>query len=155
MGNTMTTFDTFAQRLKGWWILMLFGIIAIIAGVAAILSPFSTQVIFIVLMAVSLLIAGIVQLIHTIRSLRSTWTIILGIFGTVLYLAAGFFLLAYPVKGMLLSMIILGIIFTLQRIIQLGIGIDEHDHRGWGWLVTGGIISFILGVLILASLPSV
>ena len=46
---------------------MLFGIIAIIAGVAAILSPFSTQVIFIVLMSISLLIASIVQLIHTIR----------------------------------------------------------------------------------------
>ena len=142
------------HRARSWSVLLVFGIIAILAGLVAMFAPLSSQIMFIMIMGMMLFVAGIVQIAHAIRSAHSARSVILGVLGAIFYFIAGFLLLTFPMQGVLLATIVLGVLFVLEGIVQLGTGLEESHRSGWGWLVAGGIVAFILGILILATLST-
>lgn len=137
-----------------WWVVLTLGIISLVAGLFALTWPFISGLAFTQVFGIVLLVAAVVQLVHTVRLRKGAWSIILGLFGTLLYAAAGLILLAYPVRGLMVATFVLGTMFTVQGIFQVAGALDRVGRAGWGWLLVGGLLTFILGIIILAELPT-
>ena len=139
--------------VRDWWVLLLLGIIALVVGVFAILWPFVSGVAFTAIFGIILIIASVVTLVHTIRMKKEAWGIILGLLISLVYAAGGLLLLSYPVRGLFIATVVLGITFTLQGIFQTAESLERIGRTGWGWRFVGAILTLILGIWILAALP--
>jgi uncharacterized membrane protein HdeD (DUF308 family) len=129
----------------------IFGVIAIILGILCLLAPVLTGVWTLTLMGLLVLAAGIVRMI---------WAFQAGSFGKGLLMFAiggltllcGIALVANPlfVSGVLT--VILAVYFIFDGISEIAGGIRLRPGSG-GWMLFGGIVSVLLGIMIWAQFP--
>ena len=138
-----------------WKLFLVEGIILIILGMAAILVPPIATLAFELVIGWLFLFSGIVGLITTfwMRHAPGFWW---SLFSAVIAILAGGVLLARPVSGVLSLTFVLIAFFVIEGIVTIMYAID---HRGqltgrWGWMLASGVIDLVLGVMILAGLPS-
>ncbi len=136
-----------------WSWLMTLGVIMVILGTLAIIFPAATSVSVEVILGILLVVAGISRGISMFRS-HSWGDFFLKLLATVVYLAAGILLLVYPLGGTVTLTLILGIFFVAQGLVNVVISLASYGTKGWGWMLFSGIVSFALGALIWAELPS-
>lgn len=129
------------------------GILVVLLGLLAIVLPrFVTLGIGIILGAI-LLAAGILKLNRTFhfRGLPGfTWSLA----GALLLMAGGLFFLFYPLEGMAAITIVLVALFLLDGIGEIAIALSHRETAVWIFILTSGIISLALAVLLLAHWPS-
>ncbi|MDX1387127.1 MAG: HdeD family acid-resistance protein [bacterium] len=136
---------------RGWT--MAFGILLILLGTAAIISPFVFSYAIKVIIGWLLLIGGVIQIIHTFQA-KGVKGVLLHILGALLYLAAGIYLLAFPLQGLLTLTLLLAIFFIVEGIVKIIWSFQVKGHGPWGWVLFSGLVSLALGVLIYHDLPS-
>ena len=105
-----------------------------------------------ILVGVVLLLTGILHLAHAIqvRKWRSiTWEVLVA----VLFLLIGILFLVYPAGGIVALTILLGIFFLVYAAFKIPLALSWKPRPGWGWLLTSGILSALLGLLVLIGLP--
>ncbi len=73
---------------------------------------------------------------------------------TLLYLTLGILLLCYPISGILTLTLLMGVYFLFDGFAKIYGGIEMKPSHNWGWIVTNGMISLILALLIFGSWPS-
>lgn len=128
------------------------GVIAIVMGIFAMLAPGITG--FSILLLVGLLVT-------LTGAARLVWAFTLGSFGKgvmmfsigLLTLICGVAMLANPVFASGLMTILLTAYFIIDGIIEISTGLMMRPLPAWGWLVFGGIISILLGVMIFEQYP--
>jgi uncharacterized membrane protein HdeD (DUF308 family) len=54
---------------------------------------------------------------------------------------------AVPVAGLALA---IGVVFVLEGLVALGVSLSHRQISGWGWGLLNGIVTLVLGVLILS-----
>ena len=64
------------------------------------------------------------------------------------------FLLVYPVAGIIALTIYVAVVFIVEGIIRALLAFQLKPEAGWVWVLIGGIVSVILGVMLYAKLPS-
>jgi len=62
-------------------------------------------------------------------------------------LGAGLATAALPVASLALA---IGLVFVLEGLVALGVSLSHRQIRGWGWGLLNGIVTLVLGVLILS-----
>jgi uncharacterized membrane protein HdeD (DUF308 family) len=72
----------------------------------------------------------------------------------LLYVVAGYWLLARPDVGILSLALLFGAILFAQGVAASLLGLQFRPRRGWGWLFFDGLVSLMLGALIWARWPS-
>ena len=130
----------------------IFGVIAIILGILCLLTPGLTGTSVVILLGVFVLAAGIVRMI---------WAFQAGSFGKGLLMFAiggltllcGIALLAHPLFASGVLSIILAVYFIIDGISELVAGIQLRPSSGWGWMLFGGIVSILLGIMIWSQFP--
>jgi len=134
-----------AELAKKWWVLLIRGILLIILGVLGFVSP-STWVVFIgsymLVDGMALLIAGVSDQ----PAGQSRWPLI---FGGVLGLIAGLFILWNPgVAGLTITYIIAAwaIVVGILEVVS-GIALRNDLDSEWRLILTG-IVSVIFGILV-------
>ncbi len=138
---------------KNWVWFLTFGILIEILGLYALLALTATTLISVMLIGVLLIIGGIIVIIGALTSWRhQIGSFLLHLLLGILYVAAGTILIKHPVVGSISITFILGIFFTIIGIFRL---IDSLTFRyvHWGWVFLNGIISLLLGILIMTSWP--
>ena len=130
----------------------IFGVIAILLGILCLLAPGLTGVWALTLTGLLVLAAGIVRII---------WAFQAGSFGKGLLMFAiggltllcGIALVANPlfVSGVLTIM--LALYFILDGISEIVAGVRLRPGGGGGWILFGGIVSILLGIMIWAQFP--
>jgi uncharacterized membrane protein HdeD (DUF308 family) len=128
-----------------------FGIIAIILGMLAMLAPGLTGVSIAMLLGGLVVVSGIVRMIWAFQSGslgRGLWMFAIG----VLTLLCGIALLANPLFASSVLTILLAVYFVLDGISEIAAGFGRMGDGG-GWLLFGGIVSVLLGVMIWAQYP--
>lgn len=139
------------QKHRGWFIFL--GIVLILAGTAAIIAPMWAGLALEILIGWILVFAGVSQLIHCFGS-KSWGAFFLRFLGGLLYLAAGVMLLLYPMRGMLTLTLLLAILLVVQGIFRIFTSFQIRQYSNWGWMLVGGLISLVLGLLIYFQWPS-
>ena len=129
-----------------------FGVIAIILGILSMMMPGLTGVSVVYLLGVIVLVAGIVRMIWAFQAGSLGRGLLMFAIG-LLTLLAGFALLAHPLFASGVLTIMLAVYFILDGIGEIAAGIKVRPAAGWGWLLFGGIVSILLGLMIWGQFP--
>ncbi len=130
----------------------IFGVIAIILGMLAMLAPGLTGLSIALLLGFVVLAAGIVRIIWAFQA----GSFVKGLFSFALgglTLICGILLVANPLFASGVLTIILALYFIIDGIFEIAAGIRRRAEYGWGWLLFGGIVSLLLGLMIWAQYP--
>jgi uncharacterized membrane protein HdeD (DUF308 family) len=101
--------------------------------------------------AIAFAIAGAAQTVHAARS----WSgFLFDLLTGLLYLAAGIVLWLNPVGGAVTLTAILAVVLALDGVFRSILAFQVRPRTGWVWLLLGGIVSIILGLMIWRQLPS-
>jgi uncharacterized membrane protein HdeD (DUF308 family) len=125
------------------------GILASLAGVAAIAVPAVASVTTAISIGCLPVVVGITMAVHAMWHrpvLRGQ--------EALLSLVAGLYLLALPLHGTVTLTFVLAAWFLASGVLRTAIAVRWRGAPGVGFQVTGGVLSAVLGVLIAASLPS-
>ncbi|MCO5071370.1 MAG: HdeD family acid-resistance protein [Rhizobiaceae bacterium] len=141
------------ERLKASWIwLAILGAISLIGGILALINPFAATLAAVFLAGWTFLLFGLIQIIHAFR-VRDwpgfLWSLLLG----VLTVAVGVSLLFNPVSGALSLTLLVAILFLVLGAVKIMYGLSLRPVAGWGFAALSGVISVLLGVMILADYP--
>jgi uncharacterized membrane protein HdeD (DUF308 family) len=139
---------------KAWWVLLLWGLAFLIAGLCLLFWPVRTATVLVAIMAAFLLVSGIIGAISAVVQRDSGWGWRLA--GGILGILVGIILLANPVAG---ALIVVAIQFYLLAfgLIVMGIatmvgGKYTADSIGYQWSWGNfflGVLEILLGIFLL------
>jgi uncharacterized membrane protein HdeD (DUF308 family) len=134
------------------------GVLLLVLGVLALLFPFLASVWVTALVAVAFLVGGIVGWINAVARfprLTALHTLLRMVVAT-LFLMAGFWMVrqlgAGPVAaaGQVASLAVaIGVVFLAEGVAEIVVALAHRQVPGWGWGLTNGIVTLLLGLLIL------
>lgn len=124
------------------------GLLLIVLGAVAIILPMVVTLIVTWLLGWVLVFAAIAQFLEAILTRGENGTIS-RILLAVLYAVFGGMLLLRPVTAAIAPTAILATLFIIVGIIELGLAFRLRGSTAdRGWLMSGGILSIVLGVMI-------
>lgn len=132
-----------------WRGALIAGVVAALAGLAAIIVP-SVATVAIALFIGWVLIGGGVLLLIDAISIRSVERGIVA----ALAVAAGIYLLGAPLSGTVTLTFILAVYFIVAGVLRLSIGWLGRGMPNAGLLMINGVVSLVIGLLIAFNLPS-
>ncbi|HEV7965983.1 MAG TPA: HdeD family acid-resistance protein [Candidatus Acidoferrales bacterium] len=133
----------------GWFLalgilLMILGAVCIVGDVTA---TFGTVLVF----GWLLLISGIVALVHAFRTM--TWSgFFLSLLSALFRGFTGYLLIRYPLAGAASLTLLLASFFVVGGVFR-AIGAGMMKFPRWGWSVFSGLVSLVLGIMLLTQLP--
>ena len=127
------------------------GLLFIGLGIAAFFMPGVTAIVFEVLFASLLLVSGLIRIFNSFRIRQHRW---LRLFSGAVYTIAGAAIFIWPIAGLTALLFVVGALLLLEGIFDIGIALTIRPSKSWGWMLTAGIISLILGVMIFAGFPA-
>jgi len=149
MADEITTPEMILQKkisLFPWWVVLLWGILALIIGIMFLTTPAITTIVFITLLGAFWFVGGIFTLASVaVDKSQMGWKILLGILNIIV----GLIILAYPLYSTLILLtffiIFVGFWACIQGCLHLFQAFSAKD-AGNALL---GIVSLIFGILLL------
>jgi uncharacterized membrane protein HdeD (DUF308 family) len=141
-----------ARLHRDWVWFLVGGIVSCILGIAAWRAPIVASASLATVLGAILLISGVIQLVQTFRFIRYggvAWRA----FQSLISIVGGLIMLRYPVIGIMGVGLTLIFYFFMSAASQMTLGIATRHIRGSGMLLVSSVISFVLGVLLIAQLP--
>lgn len=130
----------------------ILGVVTIIMGILAMIAPVVTGLSIMFLIGIFVIIAGISRLVLAFQA--STTKMMLSMIAIgVLTVLCGIALLSNPLFTSGLLTILLSIYFIADGILELSTGLTFPELSGRGWLILAGLISILLGIMIMAQFP--
>jgi uncharacterized membrane protein HdeD (DUF308 family) len=136
-------------RMWGW--LVGIGIVWMVLGVLALVFVGFSTLVTVVATGILLIVAGIGEVVHSFAAQRwggMLWHLFLGILTAV----AGVMLAINPAAGALALTLVIAAYFFISGLFRV-VGSIVQRYPQWGWMVTGGVVSILLGVLIWSQWP--
>jgi len=128
-------------------------VLMIMAGFLAIALPQVAGITVNLLVAWLLVFTGCIHLVFAWYT-RSTGAFLWGLLMGILYIFIGGYLLFRPVAGLASLTLALAIYLFAEGVLELVLSFVLRAMSGSGWLMFDGIITLILGVMILRTWPS-
>jgi uncharacterized membrane protein HdeD (DUF308 family) len=138
---------------RSWRALMTVGVIAIAIGCIAILVPAVASVGTAIFIGWILLIAGLFMVAGAFTA-HSLGTVVLRLLWAALTIIFGLWLIVEPHNGSLTLTVVLGIYFLFMGLTRLAIAFAARGQQGAGIVGLSGFAGLLIGILILAKLPS-
>lgn len=154
MNSSVRVGDFYLSKLaKNWGWLLLWGFLLIVLGTIAICATALTTIVSVMFLGGVILAGGIVVLVDSFKTWWGKWdTFLLHFLISILYIVVGGMLIADPVSSSVSLTLLLGIFYTFIGVYRLVYASTTRIPR-WGWSFFNGLISLLLGVLILANWP--
>jgi uncharacterized membrane protein HdeD (DUF308 family) len=144
--------DTELKQSVSW--VIAFSIALIVLGILAIIMPTLGTAFFTATIGWIALISGVVMVVQSFRSkpVRGFWlTLVVGIF----YAIAGIYILFNLASAAAALTLAFGILFIAEGIFTIIMAFTNRVGNSMSWLmVLNGVITLILGILVLNSWPS-
>ena len=145
----MTLTETIKKDAKtSKWV----GIFLLIAGFLALIAPLGAGLSLTIMIGVLLLFSGVAQLLLVFKAGSFGEGILLAIFA-ILSLIAGAYMISQPVAALATLTLFLAAYFVASGVVQVIGAFGARPQQGWGWLLFGGVVSMILGVMLWRQFP--
>jgi uncharacterized membrane protein HdeD (DUF308 family) len=138
---------------RSWKALMVVGVIAIAVGCVAIVIPAAFSVGTAIFIGWILLIAGAFMVAGAFTA-HSVGTVLLRLLWAFLTILVGFWLIVEPHNGTLTLTLILGIYFLIMGVTRVTAAFLARGRPNAGLVALSGFAGLLVGILILAKLPS-
>jgi uncharacterized membrane protein HdeD (DUF308 family) len=146
------TVPTLAPLHAKWGWIVALGVVYLIAGIIALGSVFAATVASVLVVGIMMMIAGVAEVINAFQVKswgRFFFWLILGI----LYIVAGFVAWDNPLLTAVWLTLFLGAALVASGIVRIFLGFNMQHGSPWMWVVVSGLITLLLGVIILAHWP--
>ena len=137
---------------KPSWLFVL-GTVMICLGILALSFPLISTLAIELTIGILLAIAGIATLIHAFSDkgwVGFIWQVLIG--AVYLFGAAVFFL--DPLGVTLALTIYLGVVFFVDGVFLIVMGVRARPTPRWGWFVLSGVASILLSLYVFFGIPS-
>lgn len=137
------------------------GILLLVLGALALVFPVMASAWITVVVALAFLVGGIVGWVNGLaRSRRlSRWHCFWRLVVSTLFVVTGGWIIQQFSAGLVPAAaqvaalaFAIGIVFLLEGVVTAIVSLSHRQMAGWGWGLANGIVTFILGLLIL-SMP--
>jgi len=138
-------------RAKSGWIIAL-GVVYIIAGIIALGSMLAATVVSVFVVGIMMVIAGVAEVINAFQI--KTWgKFMLWLLLGALYIVAGFLAFENPLLAAAVLTLFLGVSLIVSGIIRVALAFGMQRTMPWIWVLLSGIITALLGLIIVAHWP--
>lgn len=138
-------------RAKSGWIVAL-GIVYVIAGLIALGSVVFATVVTVFVVGVMMLISGFAEIINAFQ-IKSWAKFLLWLLLGLLYIVAGFLTFENPLLAAALLTLFLGCALLASGVMRIVLGFSMQHGMPWVGVVFSGIITFLLGLIIVIHWP--
>lgn len=143
---------TRAHEIRGsWGWIFLAGILLIMLGTVCIIGDVTATLSTVLVLGIFLLTSGIVILVEAFR-VRNWSGFFLYLMSGLLRALTGYLLIRYPGAGAAVLTLVLASLFVVGGLFR-AIGAGTLKFPRWGWSVASGIVSVVLGILLLVQMP--
>ena len=149
--NLRTSSDITPLRAKWGWIVAL-GVVYTIAGFIALGSVVMATVASVFVVGVMMIIAGVAELINAFQ-IKSWGKFLIWALLGVLYIVAGFATFENPLFAAVLLTLILGASLVASGVVRIFLAFNMKRETPWIWVALSGVVTLLLGLLILARWP--
>lgn len=128
------------------------GVLLIVLGIVAIALPSVSTIAIEAWVAFILISAGASKLIYAFQTRDNggfLWKVLL----SILYIATGIMLLVYPLTGVLTLTLLVGSFLLTEGVFELMLAFRLRSQKNWTWVLGDGIITLLLGGMILFQWP--
>ncbi len=138
-------------RAKWGWFVAL-GVALILLGILALGDTVAVTLVSTIFVGAMLLIGGVFHLVHAF--VVKTWSgFLVNALAGVFYVLGGILVMDEPVQGAVVITIFLIAALVVGGILRIIVGVRHREMSGWWFMVLSGLISFVVGALLYASLP--
>ena len=139
------------EMIHNWGWFLAFGIILMVLGIAAIVRSITATVASMMFFGWLLLFGGIIEFIDAF--MVGKWAgFFLHLLAAILFGAVGLLLLMRPVISAEAATFLMSMFFLIGGLYQLISAVWTH-LPGWGWQAVNGVVSSVLGFLLMAQWP--
>jgi uncharacterized membrane protein HdeD (DUF308 family) len=137
-----------AVLARNWWLVALRGALGILFGLVALLLPFATILSLVLLFSAYALVDGVVAIIAAIRNSRrhERWGFL--VLEGVVSIAAGVVAFVWPGLTVLAFVLLVAAWALVTGALMVVAAFRLNTDHGRWWLLLGGIVSFLFGVLL-------
>ena len=128
------------------------GILLLITGFLSLVAPLAAGLSLTVMIGVLLLVSGVAQFFVVFRAGSFGAGLLLALLA-ILSVAAGAYTLMQPGAALAALTLFLAGYFIASGVIEVIGAFGARPEQGWGWLLFGGIVSALLGVMIWRQFP--
>jgi uncharacterized membrane protein HdeD (DUF308 family) len=146
LGSTIRAID----RKWGWFVAL--GIGELILGGIASTNLLAANLASVLFIGAAMLVGGIFQIVHGF-SARGVRGFLVWQLGGLVYAAAGAVILYDPILGSLTLSLLAGILLLVAGVLRGWAGFHSRPAAGWQWIVAAGILTFCVGVILIAAWP--
>jgi len=132
--------------------LMLIGVVLLIFGVLLLLSPAAVGGAVVKLVALVLVLTGIIQVLHSLRSGTTANKTVSTVLGAVVA-GVGVLVWLNPELGSGFLTVLLMIFFVVNGLWKISYAMRFHRFAGWAWLLTSGLLSLVFVWLLWSQWP--
>jgi uncharacterized membrane protein HdeD (DUF308 family) len=143
--------DVAPLRAKWGWIVAL-GFVYVIAGFIALGSIIMATVASVLIVGVMMIIAGVAELFNAFQ-IKSWGKFLIWALLGVLYIVAGFVAFENPLFAAVVLTLMLGASLVASGIVRIILAFNMKREMPWVWVALSGVITLLLGLLILARWP--
>ena len=134
----------------GWFVAL--GICLFILGLIAAGNMVMATVASVFYVGLLMCVGGVAQLVHAFTV--KTWSrFIFLILCGLLYLAAGLMTCAEPLPAATILTLFLGVSMIVIGALRIWIGFGARPATGWGWIAAAGLVTLLVGLMIVAGWP--
>ena len=145
----MSIIDGIKQNAKtAKWV----GMFLVLAGIIALFAPLVTGISVVMLVGILLVVAGAAQLLLAFKAGSFGAGVLVFLVGA-LTLLVGLYMMARPGVALATLTLFLAGYFIIAGISEVFSAFGARPAKGWGWLLFGGIVSVVLGVMIWRQFP--
>ena len=131
---------------------MILGVITIVLGVLSMMAPLMAGIAVALSVGFLLILAGIMRTIFAFKCKSWGKGILVFLLG-LLTLLVGFYMVSRPGAALVTLTLFLAAYFVVDGIFEIIEAFDLKPIKGWGWMLFGGIVSILLGIMIWRQWP--
>ncbi|MBW2417972.1 MAG: DUF308 domain-containing protein [Deltaproteobacteria bacterium] len=131
---------------------VILGIIQVILGFLAMSAPLYAGVVVIFVVGFFAIAGGVVQMVFAFKAPSFGRGVLRFLLGGLMLLG-GLAIEAHPLMGLATMTLMLAMYFIADGITRVVLAFDLRPEQGWSWLVVGGLVSLVLGILLWRQWP--
>ena len=138
-------------RAKSGWIVAL-GVVYLIAGFIALGSVAMATVASVFFVGIMMVLAGVAEIANAFQ-VKSWGKFVLWLLLGILYVVAGIAAFENPLLAAAILTLVLGVALVVSGIMRIVLAFGMRGGMPWMWIALSGVITFLLGAIILAHWP--
>lgn len=138
-------------RTKSGWIIAL-GVVYVIAGLVALSSVVFATKVTVIVVGIMMLISGIAEVINSFQ-FKSWGKFLIWLLLGALYIVAGLLTFENPLLAAAALTLLLGVALVVSGVMRLILAFSMRAGMAWTWVVLSGVVTLLLGLIILVHWP--